>query len=318
VVDAEKGTPIANVMVGYSKAPSDTSRKTDHVEDETDAGEFILGGMGFGITTANGKGEFRFESVAAGKYQLEFGQIGAMTGTGTSEFYGDPLDFEVRGANVEKLELKMHRGASISGVVVLEDAEAQKGLQGLGRLSLNASTMDPRTNSRSSSAGVVAEDGTFRIGGLKPGKATIQPFLIGGKDVALLRIERDGVELQGGIDIQANEQVTGVRVVLTPANCVIRGHVTLQGGSLPPGRILRVTARPFNADPRGLPYSQSQSVDPKGYFEIENLTPGIYEVEVFAFPLTREGGASAKQTVTVSRDAPANVELVLDVSRTDK
>src|SRR5262249_38634742 len=140
------------------------------------------------------------------------------------------------------------------------------------------------------------------------------------KAIALLRLEINGVELQGGIDIQANEQVTGLRVVLTPANCVIRGHVTVQGGALPPGRILKVTARPFNADRNGMSYSESHSVDPKGYFEIENLAPGTYEVEVFVFPQTREGwgGASGKQTVTVSRDAAANVELVLELSRTDK
>jgi protocatechuate 3,4-dioxygenase beta subunit len=320
VVDAEKGTPVPNVMVRYDKASKAPTGRAD--PEERDTGELIsetLGNMGFGMTTTNNKGEFQFKSVAPGSYKLEAQQIGAITGVGTSEFFGDSVSFEVRGANVDKLEVKMHRGASISGVVVFDDADGQSGLQSLGRLMLSASVMDSQTNSHSSGTATVAEDGTFRIGGLKPGRVTIRPFSIGEQKAALLRIERNGVELQGGLDIQANEQVTGIRVVLTSGNCVIRGHVTIQGGSPPSSGMLRVTARPFNGDPNAVSYSESGEVDSKGDFEIEGLAPGIYEVQVFVLSPARGGmrNISAKQTVTVSKTAPAYVELVLDLSRKD-
>lgn len=317
VMDAEKGTPIANAMVAFSKAPGIPKGKSDSEESGTEVGEMRIEGLArTGFTTTNDKGEFRFESVAPGSYKLEVTQIGAMTGTGTSEFYGDPISFEVRGANVDRLEVKMHRGASISGVVVVED-EAQNGLQSFGLISVSALVMDSQTNSHSMGAGVVGEDGTFRIGGLKAGKAMIRPFSMTLKDVVLARIERNGVELQGGgIDIQPNEQITGVRVVLTSPNCVIRGHVTIQGGSLPPGGHLTVVARPMH----GGVVDSSGEVDAKGDFVIDALAPATYEVEASVFMQAREGmrSVSAKQTVTTSKSGSAYVELLLDLSRTDK
>lgn len=322
VIEAEKGTPIANALVVYSKARHLPAGKADDEEDDNDIdvsiGEF-RGGIPGGVTTTNDKGEFRFESVAPGSYQLEVGQIGALTGTGASEFYGDPVSFEVRSANVDKLDVKVHRGASISGVVVAESADGLKGLESYSRVMLAASVVDAQTKSYSSGNCSVGADGTFRIGGLKAGKVTIRPLSIGGKQAALLRIERNGVELHGGVDIQANEQVTGLRVVLTPANCVIRGHVTIQGGSVPPGQRLGVMARPLNADRADFSSSGADEVDSKGDFEIEDLAPGAYEVEVLARVPAREGvrTVSAKQTVTTSKDAPAYVELVLDLSRKD-
>ncbi|HEY3134826.1 MAG TPA: hypothetical protein VGL29_02130 [Blastocatellia bacterium] len=321
VVDAEKGTPIANTMVAYSRAPKTPNVKSDSEESGVDVGEMRVEGLaGTGFTTTNDKGEFRFGSVAPGSYKLEVTQIGAMTGIGTSEFYGDPVSFEVRGANVYRLEVKMHRGASISGVVVVEDAEEQSGLQSFGRISMSASVMDTQTNSHSTGVGVVGEDGTFRIGGLKAGKVMIRPFSMGEKQVALARIERNSIELQGGIDIQANEQITGVRVVLTSANCVIRGHVTIQGGSLPSGGRLTVVARRLHGGAVYPSDTESGEVDAKGDFVIEDLAPATYEVEAFVFMPAREGmrSASAKQTVTASKNGPTNVELVLDLSRTDK
>jgi protocatechuate 3,4-dioxygenase beta subunit len=317
VVEAEKGTPIANAMVAYSKARR-VPNNADDEEADKDNEEWIsglAGGLPGGIATTNDRGEFRFESVAPGSYKLEVSQLGALTGTGSSEFYGDPVNFEVRSANVDKIDVKVHRGASISGVAVAENADGQSGLQSFGRLMLTASVIDTQTKSNSSGTCAVEADGTFRIGGLKPGKATIRLFSMGEQEAAILRIERNGVEIQGGVDIQANEQVTGLRVVLTSANCVIRGHVTIEGGPLPPGETLTVRARRVSGDATGSFDSDSDEVDSKGDFEIEDLAPVTYEVEVSATLPAREGmrSVSAKQTVTASSAGPVFVTLVLDL-----
>src|SRR5262249_32893537 len=186
-------------------------------------------------------------------------------------FYSDGVNFEVKGANIDKLEVKVHRGASISGVVVVENADGQSGLEGFGMVMLSASVVDAQTNSNSSGSGRVAPDGTFRIGGLKTGKATIRSLSMNATPQAtVLRIERNGVEIHGGIDIQAEEQITGMRVVLTPANCVIRGHVTIQNGPLPPGVTLSVRAYTQKVDP-SLFGDVSDEVDSNGDFEIEDL-----------------------------------------------
>lgn len=317
VIEAQKGAGIGKAMVAYSavRKPGSAPKRTDD-EDSDDDHEEQFGNIPGGITTTNENGEFKFESVAPGSYQLEVEQFGAMTGTGTKEFYGDPITFEVRSGNVEKLEVKLHRGASISGVVVPENADGESSLQGYGRLVLSASVTDAQTKSYSSGTSVIAEDGTFRIGGLKGGKATFRLDSIGEREAALVRIERNGGELQGEVDIQANEQITGLRVIVTRANCVIKGHVTVEGGTLPPGRpitVRAVRARRFTTDTSGF---EATSVDSRGDFVIENLAPDTYEVEASTSVPSKQGmrTVSTKQTATTSTAQPGYVSLVLDLS----
>jgi len=317
VVDSEKGTPIANAMVAYSKARK-TPGEEISVAIHTEGGQSELSGMPGGFTTTNDKGEFRFASVAPGSYKFETASVGALAGTGGSQFYADPLSFEVQSANVDKLEIKVHRGAGISGVVVVESADNQDSLDRFGQLMLMAIVVDEATEGVSSGNCVVGADGSFRLGGLKAGRVTLRPFSMSPRRPGLLRIERNGVEVQGGFEIQANEEVTGIRVILTPATCVIRGQVTIQGGALRPGASLTARARSLNAAPSDVPDffgNGSVDVSSNGAFVIENLTPGSYEVEVFVTVPGPQGsrGASAKQAVTVTSESPAEVVLVLDL-----
>jgi hypothetical protein len=179
---------------------------------------------------------------------------------------------------------------------------------------------------------VVAPDGSFKLGGLKAGKANIRPMAMGQRRAGLLRVERNGVGLQT-FEIQANEEISGLRVILAPANGAIRGRVTVQGGTLSPGATIRVKARSLNSNSadRSDPSNPSDSVDafdpsdlfgdsmaeaaPDGSFLIENLMPGNYQVEVFTVVQSQRGTrvASSKQSVTVSNDRQADVELVLDI-----
>lgn len=308
VVDSEKSTPIANAMVAYSKAqkaPADKDIVTNKEEDSDMPG---------GFTTSNDKGEFRFASVAPGNYKLEATSIGAFAGAGGSQFYADPVVFEVQSANVDKLDIKVHRGAGISGVVVIESADAQDNLDRFGQLMLMAMVMDESAKSYSSGNCVVGADGSFRLGGLKPGKVTIRPFSMSARRPGLLRVERNGVEVQGAFEIQPNEEISGIRVILTPATCVIRGRVTIQGGALQPGAKVTATARSVNVAPSDVT-NLPVDVSSNGSFLIENLTPGSYEVEVYTFVPGQRGsrGVRAKQTVIVTSESPAEVDLVLDL-----
>jgi hypothetical protein len=316
VIEAEKGTPIPKAMVAYSKVRPVPNKPDD--DDSDDNGLRVAGvegGVPGGITTTNDKGEFRFEAVSPGSYKLEVSPFGALTGEGTSEFYGDPVNFEVRSGNIDRIEVKLHRGASISGVAVVDNGDKDSGLQSFGRVMLSVSVLDSQTKSYSSGNSTIGTDGTFRIGGLKAGKATIRVFAMGEQEAALLRVERNGVEVQGGFDIQSNEQISGLRVVLTKANCVIKGHVTIDGGSLPSGGTLSVRARRLSGQTIDFNESNSQEVDSNGDFEIEDLAPGTYEVEVFT-PIPGQEGmrtSSAKQTVNTSTGAPGFVTLVLNL-----
>lgn len=318
VIEAQKGAGIGKAMVAYSavrNAPNRTPNKTDD-EDSDDDSDERFGGIPGGITTTNENGDFKFEAVAPGSYKLEVEQFGAMTGVGTKEFYGDPITFEVRSGNVDKLEVKLHRGASMSGVVVAENADGEAGLQGYGRLVLSASVTDAQTRSYSSGTSVIAEDGAFRIGGLKGGKATFRLDSIGEREAALVRIERNGGEVPGEVDIQPNEQITGLRVIVTRANCVIKGHVTIDGGPLPAGARVIVNAVPLKGGSVHTSKWDAVQVDSKaGDFVIENLAPDTYVVEVFVTDPSQQGTnrVSAKQTVTTSVGAPGYVSLSLDI-----
>ena len=308
VVDSEKNTPIANAMVAFSKA------QKAQTEKQEGAGSVGVPG---GLTTTNDKGEFRFESVAPGSYRFEATSVGALAGAGGSQFYADAVVFDVQSANVDKLVIKVHRGSSISGVVVLESADAaQDTLDRIGQLMLMATVIDEQTKSYSSGNCVVAADGSFRLGGLKAGKVTIRPFAMSARPTGLLRIERDGVELQSALELQPNEEITGLRVILAPATCMIRGRVTIQGGALPPGANLSARAHSMNTDPSGVFGNESVDVNSNGTFVIENLAPGSYQVEVSAALPARQGvrSVSVKQTIVVTNSRPAEVDLVLDLS----
>lgn len=302
VIDAEARTPIADAVVAYTKAAAPKAGERDHADKDDDS-DFSFGGS---VTTTNARGEFRFESVAPGNYKAEASSITALTGI--SGFYADPLTFQVQSANVDKLEIKIHRGASISGVVVVENADRPDAAEDLAGFTLFASVTDGQMKESSQSMTRVSSDLSFSLSGLKPGKAKIITIPFGEQRFAVVRVERNGSPVLDGIDIQGNEQIAGVRVIVTPANCVIRGHVALQGEK-PRGLTLVVTATsPGNF--RG----GTAEVDSKGDFVLENLAPGTYEVTVRAGDgPPGSPGPVAKQTVTVNSGATVDITLVLDL-----
>ncbi len=317
VLDSEEGSPMANAMVAYSKGPISLLDQ-DKVSVEKDA-DGDLSGMPGGFTTTNDKGEFRFSSVAPGNYKIEATSVGALAGSGSSQFYADPVAFEVKSTNVDKLDIKVHRGASIAGAVAVESADTQDqdNLERFGQIMLMATVIDP-AKSFSTANCVVGADGSFRLGGVKAGKVTIRPFSMSARRLGLLRMERNGVEVPGGFEIQPDEEVTGIRVVLAPATCVIRGRVSIQGGALQPTAKIRVRARPVNADPSDfadVAGDLSVEAGPNGSFVIENLTAGTYEIEAYTLVPGQRGArsVSAKQTVTVSGERFGAVDLVLDL-----
>lgn len=329
VIVAETRKPVANTMVAYGPAAQRNVSNTaisnkddgdDDDDDDDDENENVGEMRGFTIT--NARGEFRLESVSSGSYQARLNLLNEIIGG--SEYYADPVDFEVRSSNLDNLEIAVHRGASINGVAFIENADSPEAREQVGQLVLRASVTDVQTRSSSSGAGKVAPDGTFRIGGLKPGKARISPASLspgslGSQRFALLRIERNGVEQHDGVVVQPNEQITGVRVIVVQSNCVIRGHVALLGGSLPKGTAMLAFARSVNS-----PQSDSQSsstIDANGNFVIEGVAPGTVEVEVVCYvnPAGGEKGmVSAKQTVMVVSGLPADVSLVLDLSAKER
>jgi len=251
---------------------------------------------------------------------LEATSIGPISGGSSSQFYADPVSFEVKSSNLDKLDVKVHSGASITGVVAVESSDQQDTLERFGQILLMATVIDSE-KSFSSANCIVGIDGSFRLGGLKPGKATLQPIAVSARRPGLLRVERNGMEVKE-FEIHPNEEITGIRVIIGPATCAIRGHVTIQNGALQPGAKIRAIARPNSRsdslNPTDFLGNAQVEVSGNGSFIIENLTPGSYDVEVFTIiPGAQTARTlSSKQTVTVTAERPAEIELILDLGKT--
>jgi protocatechuate 3,4-dioxygenase beta subunit len=207
---------------------------------------------------SDANGRFRITGLMPGRYKVFAGCEG--------DYYMDPIEFDLTDRDVTGLELKRYRGASISGKVVVEGVNDPAVLGKLSQLSLIAS-------------GVGAEldpDGSYYFCGLRPGRVEISAGSVRSPGVRLLRIERDGADLSGGIDVVPGDHLTGVRIVLAHYTGVIRGTVIVSGPVLPEGLRVGIVARRLGDD------SEARSLyavtDERGRFVFEGLSPGDYEL----------------------------------------
>ncbi|HUC20747.1 MAG TPA: carboxypeptidase regulatory-like domain-containing protein, partial [Candidatus Polarisedimenticolaceae bacterium] len=110
VVDAETGRPVPNINCGYTEL---TARP--------------LPGLSPACQT-NADGLFRLERIPPGRYAL------FISSDSNSEFYSEPTPFEVSSGDVQGLEIRARRGASISGMAVVEGVKDPAILSKLSQL----------------------------------------------------------------------------------------------------------------------------------------------------------------------------------------
>ena len=298
IVDADTGKPIANVQFGHGAIYGN------------DVGPF-----GWSGNRTNANGEFRIVGLTPGRYAA------FMIAEGESETYSEPARFEVTNEDVKGLEIKARRGSSISGVAVVEgtpdpDVLARLALLQLYPMVLNQGIASPRMMMARINA-----DGSFRMSGLRPGKVKIRVTGMPNdrKGFSILRVERDGQVMNDGIEVEAGEQITDVRLVLAYGTSVIRGLVKIEGGELPDNVILGVQARRTGDEPApGIP----AIVDARSRFAIEGLSPGAYEVELILMSTddrsTPPPITPVKQTVTVPQTGAVEITLTLNLAARDK
>ncbi|MBO0724722.1 MAG: carboxypeptidase regulatory-like domain-containing protein [Blastocatellia bacterium] len=279
VVDADSGQPAPNLPV--------------NIVPLLGRGAAIGGVIG---SVANADGAFRVTGLAAGSYQASAGSSGFPGGdpSASSDFYSDPVSFEISGGDVTGVEIKVHQGASIAGVVVIDGGADPSIAAQLSRLTISASSRGGQQSQAQGQAGgggmggrqnfaQVGSDGAFRITGIAPGRVrlNINGFgggFGGGPGFSISRIERDGAVVTGGFNVASGEQVTGVRVYVVYSAGVIQGRVVVTGGTLPAGTRLTVSVRSLDSGGRNRP----AMVDSSGQFRVEGLAPGNYEVSLNA------------------------------------
>src|SRR5262245_41557928 len=299
VVEADTDNPVPGVTVNYNAIGRGMS----------------MSAVGAHSAVTNALGEFRFENVPPNGYRAFIVNINT-PGRGASTL-GDEIKFDVVAGDVSGLELRAPRGASISGVVAIEGSNDPALRAKLAQVSLivRSDSRPAMIGGLPGGNGTISQNGTFKLSNVQPGKTRIVTGVNSPKGLALARVEQNGVEVNE-FNVNAGDQITGVRLVFSYGAGVIAGRIEVKGGSLPAGARLGVSYRPEGGRVRGQP-TKSVEVDGRGQFVIEGLAQGTYKLFFGIIP----AGARmndvhrVEQIVTVAGEGRHEVTLVVDLTR---
>jgi hypothetical protein len=303
-VDADTGEPVANLNISCISIDPNGRMA-----------------MPAGRNVSGPNGEFRIDNIGGGRYSVVAGSDYA-TPAGTSGF-SDPLMVEVQSGDVTGIELRIKRGGSMTGVVVLEGAADPTVQARLAQQRIMVFVMNEggALSIPSAQQLKIGPNGSFRVDGVRPGKVMLshQSERNANGAFSLVRIERDGVVQSGGVVIGPSEQVTGLKVVFGYGNGAIRGQVIVNGG-IPNGAYCYIVPRRADATNQDM-MSMGARADARGYFLIEGVAPGQYDLVAQIFtpgptsPDQRRRPLTGKQSVTVTNGQVAEVTITIDPSK---
>ncbi len=300
VIDAETGKPTPGVMIQYG------------ILKETARGSSVS----FRLIDwpTNSAGEFRLEGLSPNSYKVGAANLEK------SDFYADQVDFEIVSGDVTGLEIKLSRGASISGVAVIEGERGPALLGALSKIQLQAVDDAKRKmgDELFNGTGTINTNGTFKISNVRPGRKRIRAdTYMASKDLSFIRMEHNGAEVTQ-LDIGAGEQLSGVRLVFAYGAGVIAGRVEIKGGALPQNAMLNVIAARDGGLPDDYKEAKGARVDDRKQFVIDGLAQGSYKVHLRAVdPSTGEQikVPSVEQTVAIAGNSRHEITLILDLTR---
>jgi hypothetical protein len=262
-------------------------------------------------STSGAKGEFRIDGLAPGQYSVY------AVPTPESEMSSDSTGFTIGEVDVIGLEVKIRRGSTIVGNVVIEGAEGHPEAPRLSDIRVGVSSRSLNVAARGGMLRI-APDGSFRATGLPRGVASFFVFTYpSNKGLFLARVERDGVEQKNGIEVGLGEEITGVRVIFAYGTAAIRGQVQIEGGELPPDAVMFINLRSTGGT---APYQRRMPTpDSRGRFVIDGLLPGDYELTLSIFVtvspgVSRSTSKSVNQKVTVTGGVETPVTIIVNLS----
>ena len=293
IIDSDTSQPMPKIPVGVQIFRPDGSKSRRSSGNSTNDGEFIVDGL------------------TPGKYAVYSAPAV------DSEWLSEPVEFEITNQDVEGLLIKNYRGASISGVVVLEGTNDTKVRAKLfaGRV---VGQIVENQRGPSSFPATINPNGSFRITGVAAGRLMLQ--LQTNEPFRVLRLERHGIVQTRVMEIREREQVTNVRMIVGLANGTIRGVISLPSGmELPSPPRLRVALRRMEDAVRGS-YGAPIDADARGHFRFEGLIPGTYEIAVSVFLNAPNAQSSSipptRQTVVVTNGVVSEVTVMVQIPQT--
>ena len=322
VVQLAEGGEVNGVDITVARAMTGYSARGRFVDS---ANGQAVPNINFGLTIVSDKSEsrgylsLRNVSTDSGSFQIDNLGPGNYAVTVLSSFsnsyYGASETFAIRDSDVSDIEVKVHRGSTLSGTLIVEGTTDRTIPAKLARAQLKAYTW-----SEGNSVGTVIyteinADGSFQISPLRPGKLSIDLGSIDRNatpDFALLAIELNGVDKSQGIQIREGEDISGVKLVAGYGTGVIRGTVRIEGGTLPAGTFMDAAL----IRPGSSLTIASTTVDVRGQFVFERVPPGNYEVGVNAY--LQGGPVSARQAIVTSNGVATEVTVVLKLNANPK
>jgi len=290
VIEGEKGQPVANKQLAMQRLAGDVVEYLP---------QFL---------STNGLGEFTAEGLTPGKYGVSLMSElnGAMRAENTS--------FDIIDSDVTGITVRIVKGASINGIVVLE-TDDKRAYATLTQLEIQAYVQPSHgLVTGSFSHATIGGDGSFRIGGLPAGTVSMGISPSNGmsqmKGLGLSRIERDGVTQARELEVKEGEQVTGVRVIVNYGTAKLTGVVTIENGPLPDGAriFVRLVKSGEASDLR------QSGVDERGHFLVDGLPSGSYEITASIVGGSAKPPRSVKQTVVLDDGGTTDVNITLDLA----
>jgi len=287
----------------------ETSKPLPNVRLVVQLSNFSASSGGF---SSDSNGEFKLEGATPGSYKLFI--------KSHSDWRADPLTVDVIDKDLTGLEIKAMRGASLAGVVVVENSDDKVAAPKLSDLLVFASVPNLSTPDYTPINPIqVNPDGSFKIAGLTAGMIRLRLGQRNNSPLSALEIvsvEQNGVRQSGDINLKDGEQVAGLRIVakVVELTGAIRGQIKFENGEpLRAARIIVSISRlNENSSKSRLDGMSSPEVDSRGRFLIERLAAGTYELSVMMAP----PGAPAlddvgRQQVTVTENRVSEVTVTV-------
>jgi len=295
VLDAETGKPLANIKYGVYQGRGQSG-----------------GSSMVGRNVTNAEGEFRLENVVPGKYIVFI----VSEESGVRE---DSVSFEVVDRDVNDLVISAGKAASVSGVVAFENADGSAATRKFTDMFIHAWVeSEQQFYGGGSLTHPVNPDGSFNVPGLR--KGTVHFDFVSRsrndyKPIEVIRMERDGAVLPGGLILKDGERVTGLRLVVKYLTGSIRGQIKVEGDEVIPSQRLSVWITRIEPDRSEPVYSNGNSmpqVDSRKRFAVDGLAAGTYVVNVTVFEPNRQDSQRIfKQEVTVVDNAVSEVTITI-------